>query len=161
VLPAGEQPFDLTSGEFAELENGYWTKYDKDGVPLERKKTKRNVDYAIKPPICAFTDKGARRIRYEAMEPLIYDPAHGFESLPPVLIRPGEKAIVEAKVYGAPKGFSLTIGRIKRSGSGVFGEFSGINPVKASGNGKNRVRIEIIKRYRPVQTDTTGKGKNK
>ena len=161
VLPAGEQPFDLTSGEFAELENGYWTKYDKDGVPLERKKTKLKIDYAIKPPIAAFTDNGVRRIRYEAMEPLIYDPAHGFDSLPPVLIRPGEKAVVEAKVYGAPKGFSLTIGRVKRSGSGVFGEFSGINPVFATGSGKNRVRIEIIKRYPSIQTDTTDKGKNR
>jgi len=147
VLPADVQPFDLASGEFAELENGVWTKYDKDGDPLERKATGEKSDLATAAPFPAFTDDGARRIRYEAMEPQVFDPSHGFDALAPVIVRPGEKARVEVQVYGAPPGFTLTIGGVTRKGGGDFGVFEGVNHVKASGVGSSRVRIEIVKRY--------------
>lgn len=146
VLRGGGQPFDLVSGDFAELENGAWTRYDKDGEPLECRSTGEVADLAVGAPFPAFTEEGARRIRYEAMEPQIFDSAHGFDLLAPVVVRPGEKAKVEVHVYGAPDGFSLTIGGVTRGG-GDFGEFSGTNPVKASGAGSARVRIEIVKRY--------------
>ena len=153
TLPAGVQPFDLVSGEFAELENGYWTRYDKDGDPMERKPAASDASLAIGAPIPAFTDEGARRIRYEAMEPQVFDPAHGFDTLAPVVVRPGEKARVEVQVYGAPPGFSLTIGGVTRTDGGDFGVFAGVNPVSAKGAGNGRVRIEIVKRYtdEPVQ----------
>ena len=147
ILPADVQPFDLSSGEFAELEDGRWTKYDKDGEPLECKTTGETADFAIGAPFPAFTEEGARRIRYEAMEPQVYDPAHGFDTLSPVVVRPCEKAQVEVMLFGATDGFSLTIGNVTRPVGGNFGTFSGTNPVSAKGAGNGRVRIEIVKRY--------------
>ena len=147
TLPVGVQPFELVSGEFAELENGCWTKYDKDGEPLERKPAKRAASFAVAEPIPAFTDEGARRIRYEAMEPQVFDPSHGFDRLSPVTVRPGEKARVEVQIYGAPAGFTLAVGNVVRKGGGDFGVFSGTNRVSAKGAGNGRVRIEIVKRY--------------
>jgi hypothetical protein len=147
TLPAGEQPFDLVSGEFTELENGAWTKYDKDGVPLERKPAAKNDDLAIGAPFPAFSDEGVRRIRYEAMEPQIFDPGHGFDTLAPVVVRPGERARVQVRVFGATEGFSLTVGSVTRTAGGDFGVFSGTNPVSARNTDNGRVRIEIVKRY--------------
>ena len=147
VLPAGEQPFDLVSGEFAELENGAWTKYDKDGVPLERRPAAKNADLAIGAPFPAFSDEGVRRIRYEAMEPQIFDPGHGFDTLAPVVVRPGEKERVEVRGFGATEGFSLTVGGVTRHCGGDFGVFCGTNPVSARDTDNGRVRIEIVKRY--------------
>lgn len=145
TVPAGEQPFDLKSGEFAELDaHGAWIKYDPDGEPLERKVTGDKLDQKIGEPILAFTDADVRTIAYEAMMPQIWDPAKGFDCLEPVVVRPGETARIEAKVYGA-KDARVTIGKVSRVGGGDFGVLSGVNPVTVKASG--RVRIEIVKRY--------------
>ena len=145
VLPAGVQPFDLKSGEFAELDaHGAWTKYDCDGEPLQRLVTGEDPAREIGKPIPAFTAEGVRQIAYEAMMPQIWDLPNGFDRLEPVVVRPGESARVEVNLYGA-KDTSLTVGDVMKVGGGDFGVMRGVNPVSVRADG--RVRIEIVKRY--------------
>lgn len=145
TLPAGEQPFGLRSGEFAQLECGAWVKYDKDGEPLERRATDAKAEFAIGRPIPAFTEDGVRRIRYEAMMPQLWDPSRGFDRLEPVAIRPGERATVEVKVFGDAAA-KVSVGEETCTGSGSFGVLSGVHQVRVAS--ASPVRLEFVKRYR-------------
>ena len=146
VLPAGVCPFDLVSGEFAELDaHGAWTKYDIDGEPLRRKTTGERPDVMLDKPIPAFTEDGVRRIRYEAMMPQLWDPASGFNRLDPVVVRPGERAAVEVKVFGDAAA-KISVGGVTHTGSGSFGVLSGILPVRVASAAP--VRLEFVKRYK-------------
>ncbi|MDD4018082.1 MAG: hypothetical protein PHV28_09055 [Kiritimatiellae bacterium] len=132
-------PFVLESGEYAELEDGVWTRYTEQGVPFQRaygaKAELRAGDNAIEyegvvedgaaraeiavfafgQPFPAVRDLATlgkdarRRLAYEAVEPVFYAPKQGFDGRVPVNVRPGEKAYLELRVTGAIKNPSLAV----------------------------------------------------
>ena len=130
-------PFTLAAGEYAELEDGEWTRYTALGAALERKPAARmpmlrkggnSVDFdaadtaranisffALSNTRPAFvddlTDDMRRTMRYEGMMPFAYAPAKGL--LPPAAIpvRPGEKADISFEIYGPAKNPSFTFPR--------------------------------------------------
>jgi hypothetical protein len=56
-----------------------------------------------------------RILDYEAAAPCRYDPSHGFDALPPLVARPGEKALPEFEVTGPISAFEISIGGVARS----------------------------------------------
>ena len=56
-----------------------------------------------------------RLLNYEAVAPCRYDPLHGFDTLPPLVARPGEQALPELEVIGPIGAFEVTIGGVTRS----------------------------------------------
>ena len=119
-------PFPLKSGEYAELDGGFWTHYSAMGDAIERVpggatpaiKAGRNdfsfdggergraevTAFAFGRTLPAFVDELTPEMRgtmrYEGMMPFEYAPAKGL--LPPkaIPVRPGEKAAMSLDVYG-------------------------------------------------------------
>ena len=138
-------PFALDVFEFAELEDGWWTRYAAPGVPLERKPGPRvhlvagtNVlSFAgvssvtgstvraevhllafgtAKPALRdVFPEETRREIAYEAMEPERWAPSKGFATLRDIVTRPCERAHVGFAVYGPIAPFALSVGGDQRS----------------------------------------------
>ena len=95
---------------------------------------------------------------YEAVEPMVYEPAKGFAELPPVRMRSGESATVEAWAYGPAKPCVITLGDVSAdvpaidAGARKIIRFSGRHsdslPVSVrSDDPSARLRIEFAKRY--------------
>ena len=125
-------PFALASGEWAEKEDGFWTRYAKTGDPVERKPgsddsfdvgTQRCVFRAdrenARAEVVLFARGKARsaladgvtsakQFDYEAMLPQWYEPAKGFCDIAPIVARPGEQARVELEVFGVVANPTLT-----------------------------------------------------
>ena len=137
-------PFALASGDFAEWDGGAWEHRAPDGELLGRVADARPVKVNAGANTAAFaataTDGTARaevtffslgevfpalradlsadqrrQLAYEAMEPLTYCPAKGLASLPPLKMRPGERADVSVELWGPIARPTLTIGSEART----------------------------------------------
>ncbi len=176
-------PWTLKSGEFAEFENGVWTKYDDYSCELER--CRRAERLALKAgavncelvtaqassraevslftygqPFAALADRlsSAQRrcLGYEAMNPLWWDPEHGFDECEPVKVRPGETATLTVRAWGPTQSFQLQVGgRTLECPALAEGEtrqlrlagIRGVNPVKVVRCGSPTLRLRLIKEY--------------
>ena len=130
-------PFSLESGERAELEDGFWTRYAEDGEPMERRPASKmptlvaganhlrfahaNGDSGrAEVTVFHFGDEtdafvpltsDMRRImRHESTMPVTYAPARGLDSMPAIAIRPGERAKIAFSCYGPLPRFTLSLG---------------------------------------------------
>ena len=130
-------PFELQSGDFAELDDGIWTRYSLRGEALQCAPAADAPAFAAGANDCAFAADCAEgdpraevafflmgetvsafvpqpvepeHLGYEAVRPMPFDPAKGFAELLPVRTRPGEDARLEFTVYGAVKDPSVRIG---------------------------------------------------
>ena len=128
-------PFALASGEYAELDGGAWTRYSELGVPVERAEASAHPSFAAGENRMAFVaEEGARAevttfafgkmyealvstadpiMKFEAMEPFVYDPAHGLEGPKLIRVRPGARALVLCEILGPVENPSLTFGTVK------------------------------------------------
>ena len=130
-------PFALASGEYAELEDGVWTLYDEKGGFKERaagpqltlKEGENKFRYSADvsghaaaraevkvfvrarpmPALAALTAEQRKALAWEAEMPAHWVPAKGADALPPVKVRPGEKAKLEVKVRGPVADPVLTV----------------------------------------------------
>ncbi|MBO7167043.1 MAG: hypothetical protein J6V88_05910 [Kiritimatiellae bacterium] len=120
-------PFEMVSGDYAELENGVWTRFSQYGNPLNRGKGKKvflkkgdndfalNLSaknkmearaeisvFALGKSIPAFIEEklDSKEMGYEAMRPQWYEPKNGFAEIEPVRARPGKKARLEIELFG-------------------------------------------------------------
>ena len=126
-------PFDsLEAGDVAELADGVWTLRDEKGglkevvsetTPLRFREGPNKIRFAAStygPSVRAEvrtigygesvpalkaerTAEQAQALAYEAMMPVEFAPAKGVASLPPVLVRSGERARLDVTVYGPVK----------------------------------------------------------
>ena len=128
-------PFALTSGEYAELEDGAWTKYAESGTALARVAAAAMPALASGANACAFTaPEGARAevtffalgktrpafkpltaqmrksLRVETLAPFEYAPQQGLKGPSVVPVRPGEKASLVVEVQGPVAKPTLTFG---------------------------------------------------
>ena len=129
-------PFDLVSGEWAELEDGFWTRYSKFGVEEERRPAAAMPRVRAGDNEIAFAAEGAPRaeitvfalgepfaaldpaktaeadsfLGYEAAETFVHAPARGFDSAPALRVRPGERARVQLEVIGPAASPRVSIG---------------------------------------------------
>lgn len=185
-------PFDLESGNFAELEDGFWTLYSADGEPLRRRRAEfsprlvagsNKIAYRGKTedgswpracievfsvgsatpafkPVASLPAEARRIMLYEAVEPRLYAPARGFDSVEPVVVRPGETARIEVSAVGPSPAFELRVGNAKATipavDAGDFrtvvldGEHRGACPVSVrpvTPSDDFSVRLEFVKRY--------------
>ena len=184
-------PFGMACGQFAELDGGFWTLFEKTGEPVLRRPAPDLPDlvaganafsftaetkvpgqpvrvevncFALGAPAPALKPFGGltaqkrRFLDYEAVAPGWYDPENGFGELPPIMVRPGERAAVECTVYGPSAPFTLSVGTLSASipaiGEGerrtvrFDGTVSGRVPVGVSApSGKPAKRYEFAKRY--------------
>ena len=130
-------PFAVRSGEYATRESDAWRHWDVKGnllaaveaLPRTLEKGLHDLSFAVSPPpggsararICTFAvGKGIPALRdarpsesskymdYEAETAMLYDPGRGCTVMPPVRIRPGEKARVEFRFIGPVKGGVLS-----------------------------------------------------
>ena len=110
----------------------------------------------------AFAERPAKgwgpHLSYEAVEPAVYEPAKGFAELPPVRMRPGESATVEAWVYGPAKPCVITLGDVPADVPAIdagerrlvrfAGRHVGTQSVSVRTDDPSaRLRIEFAKRY--------------
>ena len=128
-------PFALASGDYAELEGGVWTRYDRFGEPLARGRTEvprvkasanafsfasASPDDRVEVTVTALgstapallpnlTDAMKREMAYEYEMPVRYCPSAGFDGHGQLAIRPQERACVVARTHGAPKGARLVL----------------------------------------------------
>ncbi len=129
AVPFGE----LRGGDYVELEEGRWTRYDEMGEPLETLKTADMVELAAGDNDCSITaadgsmrlettifalgdsvpalagmpPEGAKYLTVEPMMPVRYAPSKGFDSVPDVVTRPGETARMVMTVEGPVRGLSI------------------------------------------------------
>jgi hypothetical protein len=187
-------PFAMESGQFAELEDGYWILYSPDGDPLQRKCAKdpvsrlsagkNNVVYRAETvdgtmpraevsvfaigrpgkahrPESLLSEVERKILAYEAVDPQYYAPSRGFDTLLPVVVRPGMTAGLEVTVYGPTCPFRIKAGDVRADIPAVEkgcnrtiafkGEFSGVNPVEVEVDPAVKdfaARLEFVKRYR-------------
>ena len=130
-------PFDLTSGEYAELEEGAWIRYSENGEPLMRvpaaspelaagvndlsfaadtagSRTPRAevTVFGLGDKTDAFvplTENMRDVLSSEAEMPATYAPVRGFMTLPAIAIRPGEEAEIGFSCHGPIPAFSLSL----------------------------------------------------
>ena len=122
-------PFPLAAGEYAELEDGFWTRYSETGDTLQRAPGPKELPLTAGVNCCAFAGRTAEdaparaevtvlargasfpafgepgaaardRMLYEAMPPVRYAPSKGLDLLPRIAVRPGERACLELTVHG-------------------------------------------------------------
>ena len=113
-------------------------------------------------PLRAFKERPtrdwARFLSYEACDPTVFSPKSGFSELPPVRIRPGESARLEAWVYGPTEGCTLmageravAVGAIEKDRRQLVrfpGDFKGTVPMSLqSEHPEANIRLEFVKRY--------------
>jgi len=120
-------PFPLVSGEYAELEDGFWTRYSESGAPIARGSadspslvsgenvlafTAKSADgdpraevtvFALGGGVPAFADGAldSGQMEYEAMRPQWFSPTNGFDSVEPVRVRPGKTARLDVELIGS------------------------------------------------------------
>ncbi|MCQ2390585.1 MAG: right-handed parallel beta-helix repeat-containing protein [Kiritimatiellae bacterium] len=129
-------PFALRSGEFAELENGFWTHLDKFRTPLARVPAQMpqlregtNDLMLIAAPnsraevtlfalgkkrpalkdLALLTSEKRALLDYEPAEPCFFAPDAGFADLPPLVARPGMRAEPTFTVVGPIGEYEMTI----------------------------------------------------
>lgn len=138
-------PFAFVPGEFAELEDGFWTKYDDQGNPLARARAATRPSLKAGANACAFsavcadaakspraeilfrkesapmralrnglTADDERAVFFEAVEPVVYAPTRGLDTLGEVRMRPGRMADLSFRVYGPIDAFTLAVGGVSR-----------------------------------------------
>jgi hypothetical protein len=136
-------PFDVAEGQFAELEDGFWTLYALDGTPMRRVKAEtpapsvaaggNTVAFSAQNPSARaevtvtgltgspfpalkqeWTDETRRMLAYEAAWPELWAPSRGMADLPPVRVRPGEKASLGVEIVGPVDRPVLTLGGERR-----------------------------------------------
>lgn len=129
-------PFDLVSGEYAEYADGAWEHFGEHGEPLGRVRA-AGVPLAVGANGFAFAAKTAsglparvetwatavgearpafvpldaakrKALGYEALMPAVFAPELGYAEIPPVRVRPGEKAALEVEIWGACANPALT-----------------------------------------------------
>ena len=123
-------PFEMKSGDFAELENGCWTLYSEQGDKIgmangdlpevdagvggfgfsgnvdDGKAARAEVTlFARHSEVSAVDVRGLskaqmKHLEYEAVMPSVYCPAKGVTDLEPVRVRPGETARLELAIFG-------------------------------------------------------------
>ena len=129
-------PFDLVSGEYAELEKDGWTRYSVRGdklavVPADElpalKAGENAVSFesesgaraevtlfALGETVEAFVEELTadmrKELRYEGMMPFEYSPAKGFAAPKVIPVRPGEKASLSVEITGPCEKPSFTFG---------------------------------------------------
>lgn len=133
-------PFDMESGEYAELEDGYWILYSENGMPrrkvpgprpgLAAGENRLKFDgrsdvgparsevtlFALGKPFPATVDLSAlaaddrRNLSCEAAMPVFYAPSGGFDGKFVLPVRPGEKAFVELRITGPVARPSISFG---------------------------------------------------
>lgn len=130
-------PFVLTSGEYAELDDGFWTHYSAKGDALLRvaatakpvlKAGKNDVALvggqdasAVRAEVTLFAFGKSRpafaakltpemkyAMRYEGVMPFEYAPAKGLVPPKSIPVRPGEKAELSVDIYGPAKNPTFT-----------------------------------------------------
>ena len=129
-----EIPFAMAAGDYAELDDGFWTHYTAIGKAIERKESAKGpvlrkggnsvefvADQASRATVSFFALSNTRpafvgeltadmrkTMRFEGMMPFEYAPAKGL--LPPAAIpvRPGEKVALSLEIYGPAKNPSFT-----------------------------------------------------
>lgn len=124
-----ELPFEeLAAGDWAELENGVWTLYGEKGDFKERaagphlalKAGENRFRYSAdvsngaqaraevkvfvhgrpQPALAALSEAQRKELDWEPEMPANWAPSKGADDLPPVKVRPGEKARLEVKIRG-------------------------------------------------------------
>lgn len=125
-----EVPFELNSGEFAELEDGMWTRYSDQGEPLARTegahmkisagdnvfewRSPRRAEVAL----TAFGEEtealkpGAGMPEYVFAAPLRYAPSRGFDSPVRLAVASGERRQTRLEILGAVDRPTVTIGGV-------------------------------------------------
>ncbi len=120
-------PFTMAAGDYAELEDGAWTRYAQNGESLERAAAedvvlaagensvsfsgeaaggpaRAEVTFLARgeafPAFAAFSPAQRKALSYEAMLPFRHAPAKGFSATPRIAVRPGETAALEMVVHG-------------------------------------------------------------
>ena len=123
-------PFELSSGEFAELENGMWTHYSDQSAPLARAKgeyleiTAGDNVFEWKSPhraevtLTAFGEEtealkpGADMPEYIFAEPLRHAPCLGFDSSVRLAVADGERRQTRLEILDAVDRPTVTVGEI-------------------------------------------------
>ena len=126
-------PFDLESGERAELDGGFWTRYSERGDPLARRpangmpllaggnrfafsakayggEPRAEVTvFELGEPVAAFSQDAAQspQMAYEAMRPQWFEPAGGFDATEAIRSSPGRSARLEVELLGRVRRPSL------------------------------------------------------
>ena len=123
-----EVPFDFDSGDYAELEDGVWSLYKESGDLKKRKEGPRlkvaeglnefrlkgsaegvssfrgEVVFIVKggtrPALRPLTPAMKASVDYEVEMPTEWAPSRGATEIPPVHVRPGEKARLEITLRG-------------------------------------------------------------
>ena len=124
-------PFDLPSGDSAELADGFWTRYAESGVPVARAAAADDVTVRSGTNEIAFAGRGQNAFpraevtvfavgesepAFVALDaekrtaldcefelPFAYDPAQGLTGDFPVRVRPGERAALGFEIVGPAK----------------------------------------------------------
>lgn len=166
-------PFDLEAGDYAELEDDVWTRYDRFGEPLARAKSASAAELAVgenrlsfMPPraeVTVFalgarqpafanplTDEMRRGMDVEFCETAVFAPAKGFMTLPDVRIRPNEKAKIFVACRGAKE--PVTVDFENELGERMSIVAPGETPAvggtwKMSVRGVSEAKIDVEKRY--------------
>ena len=142
-------PFPLAAGDYAELEDGFWTRYSETGDTLARAPGPKTLPLAAGANRCAFAGRTAsgaparaevtvlareasfpafgdfaseRRqgMRYEAMLPVRYAPAKGLDALPRIAVRPGGRVALELTIHGPVREPRLRFGTVRGEVAGAF-----------------------------------------
>lgn len=128
-------PFTVQGGDYVRFADGVWTHYDERGQALGRKRTdevlplKDGVNAFACEPMSfrtevtvigigdgekAFVDKfdgfTAEQMSYEAAAPIFYAPKKGFDELPKIVARPGERVSYDVRVRGRAKNPVCSVG---------------------------------------------------
>lgn len=127
------QPFDLRSGDYAELDENGWTHYSENGDPICRvaggglpflakgENTVRwlpngafaRVEVTLlpfgveEPAFVPLAEKQRKLLEEEYEWPCLFDPARGFVGRIPVRVRPGETARLGFEILGPVKNPSV------------------------------------------------------
>ena len=132
-------PFDLRSGEFADLEDGFWTRHSLRGDCVERRAASATpawqaganalsfaseaseatpraevTTFACGTPFAALAPvlsaEQEKGISFEPQMPEIWAPNRGFDSLAPVKVRPGRQAELSLEIVGPIANPVLSVG---------------------------------------------------
>ena len=127
-------PFKMTSGDYAELDGGFWTHFSAMGTALARQTAEEQPQLAegrndvafaggegMRAQVTLFALDEARpafveeltadmrkTMRYEGMMPFEYAPAKGLLAPETIPIRPGEEAGLSVDVYGPAENPTFT-----------------------------------------------------
>ena len=132
-------PFELDSGEYAELDDGCWTHYSAMGNALGREVAAKAVELkaganglsvsggtnaSIRAEVTLFafgrkrpafvsklTPEMKKTMRYEGVMPFEYAPAKGLNPPSEIPVRPGEKASLSVELYGPAANPTFTFRR--------------------------------------------------